>query len=220
MCPVKYICVCSDSPPWITQEIIEAVYDRTLLFKIACKENTNINVINACRLRHRVNKLINGSKATYIKDILENNKDNPKKCWRILNDTLLKGENRPANITLKKGNDTFTTTDESCDFMNNYLADIGVNLHDQFNARSSMTVYEDIYNCEGMHNDIIFPSNNVVKILNNIDVHKSSGIDFLPTFVLKDCFMVLTDQLVYIYIYIYIYIYMVNSHEYGTNPEN
>ena len=36
-------------------------------------------------------------------------------------------------------------------------------------------------------------------IVKAVDVHKSSGIDFLPTFILKDCFEVLLKQLTYLY---------------------
>ena len=31
------------------------------------------------------------------------------------------------------------------------------------------------------------------------DVHKGSGIDYLPTFILKDCFEVIVDQLTYMF---------------------
>ena len=36
-------------------------------------------------------------------------------------------------------------------------------------------------------------------MVKSIDVHKGSGIDYLPSFVLKDCFMVLLDQLEYLF---------------------
>ena len=128
LCPIKYIRVRQNSPPWITHDILEAINDRNLLFKLARSDNSELNIKNARSQGNRVNNLINSSKSTYIKDTLEANRDNPKKFWRILNDTLLKGYNKPTNVTLSKGYEDYTNASDSCEYLNNYLADIGVNL--------------------------------------------------------------------------------------------
>ena len=39
----------------------------------------------------------------------------------------------------------------------------------------------------------------MIAIVKGIDVHKSSGIDFLPTFILKDVFEVIPAQLSYLF---------------------
>ena len=116
-------------------------------------------------------------------------------------------------ITLDKGNDVFTTLTDSCEFMNNYIADIGVNLHTQFNQNpidieyaktynresSEETEFAKIYNLESSEEDFVFTCDDILDVVNSIDVHKSSGIDYFPTFVLKDCFSVLLDQLTYLF---------------------
>ena len=89
--------------------------------------------------------------------------------------------------------------DESCEYLNNYIADIGVKLHEQFLNDPQPREYENIYNREGSYDDIIFDRDDILRVVNSIDVHKSSGIEYLPTFVLKDCFIVLLDQLVYLF---------------------
>ena len=70
--------------------------------------------------------------------------------------------------------------------MKNYLADVGVNLATQFRDMCSVE-------------DIIFSTQDVVRVIKKIDMHKSSGIDCLPTFILKDCFEVIVDQLTYLF---------------------
>ena len=52
---------------------------------------------------------------------------------------------------------------------------------------------------ECSNDDVIFTTIELTRIVKNIDIHKSSGIDFLPTFVLKDCFGVIIDQLTYMF---------------------
>ena len=93
MCPIKFIRIRKNSPPWITHEIVELINDRNALFKLAHNDPNEINMRNARMQRNRVNKLITTSKSTYIKDTLSNNRDNPKKFWRILNQTLLRIDN-------------------------------------------------------------------------------------------------------------------------------
>ena len=83
--------------------------------------------------------------------------------------------------------------------MNNYLADVGEKLHEQFNDDTADNTYQNIYNLIGDNDDIIFTHDDVIACVYSIDVNKSSGIDFLPTFVLKDCFEVLIVQLTYLF---------------------
>ena len=56
-----------------------------------------------------------------------------------------------------------------------------------------------MYDIDCSEEDIVFTCGDILRVVNNIDIYKSSGIDFLPTFILKDCFMVILDQLVYLF---------------------
>ena len=112
---------------------------------------------------------------------------------------MLKGDNKSTYVTLNKGNDDYTYISDSCEYMNNYLADVGEKLHEQFNEDTADNAYQNIYNLIGDNDDIIFTHDDVIACVHNIDVNKSSGIDFLPTFALKDCFEVLIVQLTYLF---------------------
>ena len=79
------------------------------------------------------------------------------------------------------------------------MADVGVKLHDQFKSTSPDHGYQKVYNREGNNDDIVFDCDDILYVVNSIDIHKSSGIDYLPSFILKDCFLVLQDQLVYLF---------------------
>ena len=139
------------------------------------------------------------SKTTYIKETLENNRDNPKQIWRILNDSLLKGNNRPTHVVFSKDGDEYTNIAESCDYMNNYLAYIGKGLYSQFRDCAAGQVYERIYKCAASDSDIVFTCDDIMCVVNNIDVYKGSGIDYLPTFILKDCFKVIHTPITYLF---------------------
>ena len=59
--------------------------------------------------------------------------------------------------------------------------------------------YTNIYDRISSDEEIFFSNIHVVRAIKDIDVHKGSGIDFLTTFILKDCFEVLTIQLAYLF---------------------
>ena len=62
-----------------------------------------------------------------------------------------------------------------------------------------MYIYTNIYDINCDDNDIVFTVDDIITLVKDIDVHKSSGIDFLPTFILKDVFEVIPTQLSYLF---------------------
>ena len=51
-----------------------------------------------------------------------------------------------------------------------------------------------MYNIISIDDETIFDIADVIKLIKNIDVHKSSGIEYLPSFILKDVFEVIPAQ--------------------------
>ena len=199
MCPIKFINIRTNSPPWITQEVVEAINDRNALFSKFHKKDGDVDIAMARQARNNTNKLVLNAKSEYIKNALEQNKDDPKKFWRILNNTLLKSEKDSANIVFDMGNNQYSSCSDSCEIINSHFANVGRNLYAQFDILTNNTIYQQIYGIDTCDDDIKFCVNDVVKIVKKIDVHKSSGIDYLPTFILKDCFEVIVDQLTYLF---------------------
>ena len=199
MCPIKCIRIRTNSPPWITQEVIESINDRNHLYsKLRAKTNEG-DLSQARRARNRTNKLIFNSKSEYIKTTLDQHKDDPKKIWRILNNTLLKGEGDTSNVVFDIGNNQYSAPNDSCEIINSHFASVGRNLNAQFDTDNVHNTYQNVYNIDTCDNNIVFCVDEVVKLVKDIDVHKSSGIDFLPTFVLKDCFEKIQTQLTYLF---------------------
>ena len=199
MCPIKYLKIRTDSPPWITQEVIEAINDRNSFFRQAKLSMDSEHIKRAHSARNRANRLILATKGEYIKEILHKYKDDPKKFWRVLNSNLLKGKEISSDITFNKGNDVYTTISESCEYMNKHFAGIGKKLHSQFNNNLLSENYDCMYNLENSCDDIMFDVADIVKLVKDINIHKGSGIDYLPSFILKDVFEVITCQLSYMF---------------------
>ena len=199
MCPMKYMKFRINSPPWITQDVIEAINDRNSLYKQAKTTMDPDDIRLAHAARNRTHKLVLSSKADYIKNTLNQYKDDPKKFWRVLNSTLLKSDIQASDVTLNTGNDMYTNIDESCEYMNNHFAGVGKKLFSQFNNDAQLNDYIYMYNIEGSEDEILFSIEDVQKVVKEIDIHKGSGIDYLPSFILKDVFEVIISQLVYLF---------------------
>ena len=89
--------------------------------------------------------------------------------------------------------------EESCNYLNDYLTDFGNTLVDQF---KNVPVDKDCPMCNSYaretltHKHVIL-EDHIIKTLNDIETSKGSGIDFLPTFILKDAFKAIITQTTY-----------------------
>ena len=96
--------------------------------------------------------------------------------------------------TLHQKKEEESVSNESCEIINSHFANVGQRLHERF-VGDINGVYQNVYNIDMCDNFAEFVEEDVVKIVKDIDVHKSLGIDFFPTFILKDCFEIICFQL-------------------------
>ena len=53
--------------------------------------------------------------------------------------------------------------------------------------------------CMTLYEEIVFTVEDVIKLVKDIDIHKSSGIEYMPSFILKDVFEKIPLQLTYLF---------------------
>ena len=199
MCPIKYMKIRTNSPPWITQEVIEAMNDRKTLYRKHKQTGNLADFRSAQHARNRVNCLLQNAKAEYIKQTLNTHKDDPKKFWRVLNENLLKGSKCMSDIIFDKGDNECTNIPDACEYLNEFFAGIGKRLHSQFNTDLRNRNYNAVYNIDSSDDVIQFELGNIIKIVKDIDINKGSGIYFILTFILKDVFEEIPQQLTYLF---------------------
>ena len=196
MCPIKFIRVTINKPFWLSHHILESINDRNHLYKKAKNTKTHDDLMKAKLARNRTNKLINSSKEDFIKTSLENNASDPKKFWRIINNSLLKNGNSSESVSLTDEEGVSLSDKASCTYMNDYLTNFGVNLKQQFtgNLPTPTGHYERAildWNYEILACDLI-------SILKEIDCSKGSGLDFVPSFIIKDAFLSILPQILFL----------------------
>ena len=199
MCPFKHVKVSIKRPYWLSHHIIESINDRNKLFRLA-KASGDPTVFASARIaRNRTNKLINSSKEDFIKDSLEANKSDPKKFWRIINNYIIKKQTCNMNISLKTPDGVQLSELNSCEFMNNFLSGFGQKLQDEFDRNMGPNIVNHTsYNIVSNDRNYNVTPRDVQQALNEIATSKGSGLDCLPTFILKDAFSCLLPQVAHL----------------------
>ena len=125
MCPIKRIKVTKNRPFWLSHHILESIHDRNNLYAKAKKSNNYNDLVRARYARNNTNRLINSAKEEFIKESLESNISDPKKFWKIINNTIIKNNAGYDNVNLKNDEGTRLSLEDSCIYMNDYLVSIG-----------------------------------------------------------------------------------------------
>ena len=81
--PIKQIRIKTRTEPWMNGEILNLINERDKALTIANKNKRNKALRNHFNfLRNKVQREVRKAKSNYLKDRLEENKNNPKKIWK------------------------------------------------------------------------------------------------------------------------------------------
>ena len=197
MCPVKKFHVRHLKDPWISQEILEAIKDKDMLLSLAKRTNKIDDWFIARRRRNEVKNIVKNAKSNFIKDNLNEFENDSKKFWKTIRTVIpsSKGTNSNKIILKNKDGKIIENPKELSNEMNSFFTSIGPNLARDMREPWS---YEGITIDNNMA-DFTTNSNDVLKLLKEINVNKSSAINNLSSKILKPAFILLVDQLTFIY---------------------
>ena len=88
MCPLKKRRVRNSNEPWLSNGILEAIFDKDQAWKLAKRTNNVEDIIQAKRLRNDVKDIIRKAKKDFIQEELDDTHVSAKKFWEKIN-TLL-----------------------------------------------------------------------------------------------------------------------------------
>ena len=143
--------------------------------------------------------MIKSGKEEFVKDQIEQNSGNPKKFWRIINNTTGLGKERSntTEITLSDGNNNVLQGKEAVKYMNEYYASAGYNLLNSFNTPWSPNV-KILKDYPGFHVDAI-REYEVLKAIKEIKLSKSSAYPDISTRLFKDAFEITCRELTHLF---------------------
>ena len=181
-----------DRAPWVTDHILELIKDKDNALKRARRTKDPVDWRTSCTIRNRVIKTIRKAKSKFIRDSLENNKNDSKKFWKIMTN-LVKGDKGHTNFQLR---DTVSgeaiVDEETANYINSYFLNIGPKLADGYEEEWS---YDGTVFDIGI-DDIATDLDEVLSLIKSIDVNKSSAIDGVSARALRDTLGAIPDKIV------------------------
>ena len=189
MCPMKRVYVRSQKNPWINNEIIRNINERTKFIKLFRKTGSPHFFELSKFLRNKVATLIRKAKATYIQDNLQRNRENPKKFWRFLRTVFTGAKSQTQDMEFTNPETHMKVVRENVpNFLNNYFVNVG-----------AVTNPPDINLVEGptmktfLFDDITLEE--VSKLIKEIDTTKDSGIEGVSSEILKHALQRIPDKI-------------------------
>ena len=204
-CPLKSFRVNEARDPWVTNELLEEIKDKDLLLRIARRSGREEDWAVAKRVRNRVGRLVEQTKADFLKEQQVELADDPKKFWRLVKSIVPgknKGRSKVTLIDREIGPDG-ENVDESlvADFINNFFSNIGPKLAKAH--KEPWKLFGDEYLTRGADRlqcpRFVTDYEEVLKLCKDIKTTKSSGFEDISARVFKDAFRVLIPQLVYLF---------------------
>ena len=195
-CPVKPFKVKAISDPWITNELLEEIRDKDHLLRKAKRTKIKADWDLAKSERNRVGRLIESARANYFREEHIASLGDPKRFWRNINSVLpkCKGQSLIDSLVDQTTDDNISQ-DKAAGFINSFFANIGPNLAKDNNEIWSFAGVPNNDSIQDFYTDY----EQVHKLCREIDITKSAGLDNMSSKFLKDAFLVLVPQLVYIF---------------------
>ena len=198
-CPIKNFKVKEVKEPWVTNELLEEIKDKDRLLREAKRSGRVEDLQRAKVARNRVGRLVEQTKADFLKDQQELLADDPKKFWRTVKSIILGKKSATGSISLveKKENNEKKDVgmDQVAEFINTLFSNIGPKLASNHNKAWRFKGERLEEECP----DFTASHDRVLKLCKEINTIRSSGIAGIATKVFKDAFLVLIPQLVFLF---------------------
>ena len=199
-CPIHDIKIKFEGIPWITQEIMEIIQDRnrcnqihyrlskavsvesneSMLELLTFYRDSNLRMLRY--LRNTATKMIRNAKDNYVRNALEENKEDHKRFWRDLNVLLDPTKGKKNDISLLDENDNLICANNIPHLLNTYYAELGAIEHQSDPHYIDVSSYERGTNLSEFAQVTMEEIDHAIK---SIKIFKPSGISNIPTRILK-----------------------------------
>ena len=197
MCPVRKFQIKNYRPDWITPELIEQIKDRDYFYNKAklTKEEDDWNI--AKHLRNVTNANIRQAKRDYILDELQENKSDYKKFWKTIRSVIPSGKETNQRDILLMHDRRKLQREKVAQYVNEYFINIG-------NMGKDPKQVQEVETQTGLDGSSVeedpwsfaeLTETEVLRVIKNINISKSSGLNNISSFVVKEVFSILKKQI-------------------------
>ena len=206
--PVKEIRVKQRTEPWMTNDILEMLKERDRALYTFRKSGLTEDYKKFCSLRNKLQREIKVAKSNYFSDMIEQDKDNPKKLWQHLKDIGLKNKGKDSdNICLCIDGEICHDSKSVANHFNDFFTNVASALVSKLPTASNVfniesTVFKSFYKQkESQDRDFVLKKVSedfVYKELLKLNPSKSTGLDEIPARFVRDGASVLKIPITFI----------------------
>ena len=183
--PLKLKRIRKKRSPWITRELLCKIRKRDFLKKKAISSNNSATWDQFKRARNQANNAIKLAKKRYVSDNLKANKGNSRKTWKVINELTSRNSGKSANILeITADNRIVSSPMDIAEAINEHFSNVAQVLAQDIpvvdvNPESYLEPTDSLFSLQ-------IPSvNTVFSFLSKIDEKKATGLDRIPSNLLK-----------------------------------
>ena len=197
--PIRSKRIENKKSPWITHELIRKMRKRDVLKKAErTKDQYCWNDFKAAR--NEVNNSIKYAKRKYFCDNLSACKKDPRKTWQLVNELSSRQHMKKVIADIEIGDIKISSASEMAEAFNCHFANIGHDLARGIPSADTDTVPESyLISTNATFSFKSCSPNEVRKLLEKLDTKKSTGLDNLPSRMLKIAAGVLAPSLAFLF---------------------
>ena len=215
MCPMRSFHVKNYRPEWITNELLEQIKDRDYFYNKA-KRSGDEDAWNIAKyLRNVTNVNIRKAKREFVLNELENNASDCKKFWKTIRGVIPSDKQQARQDILLKDNGEKVEKEEVAGFINDYFINVG-NMS-SFEVETAVEVVADTVvnesvdspalgtlcvestdhkeDCQKLDTFVKLREIEVCRVIKDINVSKSSGLENVSSFILKEAFLAILPEI-------------------------
>ena len=196
MCPIRVFKIKNYRPDWMTTELIEQIKDRDYFYSKAKASKDEDDWRIAKHLRNVTNANIRQARKEFIQAELRTNSTDYKKFWKTIRSVIPSDKGNSKQDILLAHEGKKLPKDKVADHINNYFVNIGKQI------KVSMQVPPSDANADASDNNWAleeFTETEVFKAVQSINISKSSGLENISSFIVKEVFTILTSQITYLF---------------------
>ena len=195
-CPIKRINIKNVRLPWVTPALLELINDRDKATKKAKLTSKKEDWDIAKRLRNQTKTGTMAARAEYLKSTLDRYEGDPKNFWNFIGDIFPNTTKNKSTFRLTDINSGHEVQDEGvADYINNFFSSIGYNLAKVFDENWDTDMVRTNYEMDSIQTN----AEEVIKLVNDINIYKSSCIENLSSVIMKPALQAIIPQLVHIF---------------------
>ena len=203
MCPLRTYHIKNYRPEWMTSELIEQIKDRDYFYKKAKMKGNRDDWNIAKFLRNTTNSNIRQAKRDFILERLRANEQDAKKFWKTIHSVIPSKKGSSTSEILLKDNRCKIAKDNIAHFINEFFVNVGAVHGQPVNQDLSGEDEGNDINLSTESPDTSDPidssrkisKNEVLKIVKEINISKSSGILNISSYILKEAFSIILSQI-------------------------